>query len=375
MTDDGRYILSPSTTTAHYAIIEYERDHQGIYHYRQYIDKYDRHEIDPSLIYAYCPKTGELLYCTTDGNYSATATKALAGLLKKDKQIAQLKPDEMGRPKNAISEKLIIDHDKLNTLRHAEISDSIKRDEQLRKEAQEQRRREQHAQEVELYRQNNIDHWRKIKINGPIHCDVCSENHRPDSILLIHISSNHWAYSDLSEELPILHLAKPLDSNSVPAIHLEAFADSLNTLAADDEKYTPEWIRGYNEYIHDEHLKKLQADIRKELPWGFIADWDWNDEYGMVTFDATFVNTSAKTIKYIEFHFVITNDVNDRRGSGVFKGTGPVEEWDRVRWSWDSSHYWVSGDASNMRITKVVLTYMDGSKKILSGKQLYINRS
>ena len=47
----------------------------------------------------------------------------------------------------------------------------------------------------------------------------------------------------------------------------------------------------------------------------------------MVTFDASFVNTSAKTIKYIEFHF------------------------------------------------EVVLTYMDGSKKILSGKQLYVNRN
>lgn len=67
-------------------------------------------------------------------------------------------------------------------------------------------------------------------------------------------------------------------------------------------------------------------------------------------------------MKYIEVYWACTNDVGDIRKTGRFQGTGPLQEWESASWNWDHSSYYVSGDASKMNLTKVVITYMDGSK-------------
>lgn len=113
--------------------------------------------------------------------------------------------------------------------------------------------------------------------------------------------------------------------------------------------------------------------MRNEAPYGYIDDWGWNDEYSMVTFHFSFVNTNPKTIKYITVYFKISNDVGDVRKTGYFKGTGPLAEGESASWNWDSSSYFVSGDATSMNITKVILTYMNGMKQTLTGKTLRFN--
>lgn len=72
---------------------------------------------------------------------------------------------------------------------------------------------------------------------------------------------------------------------------------------------------------------------------------------------------------------MVTNDVNDVRGSGHFKGTGPVEYMHSGSWDWDSSYYFVGGDATNMRITKLIITYMNGTQKVLNRNMLRFNSS
>lgn len=54
-----------------------------------------------------------------------------------------------------------------------------------------------------------------------------------------------------------------------------------------------------------------------------------------------------------------------RRTLSFFTGTGHVEYLETGSWDWDSSNYYVAGDASKMSITQIILTYMDGSKKVL----------
>ena len=58
-----------------------------------------------------------------------------------------------------------------------------------------------------------------------------------------------------------------------------------------------------------------------------------------------------------------TNDVDDVRGRGVFKGTGPVEYLSSASWSWNNSLYFLANDATTLRIAKIVLTYMNGNEK------------
>ena len=85
------------------------------------------------------------------------------------------------------------------------------------------------------------------------------------------------------------------------------------------------------------------------------------------------MNTSSKTIKYIKVYWTVKNDVGDVRGSGSFSGTGPVESMSSASWNWDYSSYYVKGDASKMRITKVVITYMNGTVKTLTGDSIIFN--
>jgi hypothetical protein len=93
----------------------------------------------------------------------------------------------------------------------------------------------------------------------------------------------------------------------------------------------------------------------------------------MITFDFSYVNMNKKTIKYIDIYFCVTNDVNDICRTGHFKGIGPLKEFGSANWSWDRSSYFVSGDASNMKLTKIIITYMDGTQKILSKNMIKDN--
>lgn len=141
--------------------------------------------------------------------------------------------------------------------------------------------------------------------------------------------------------------------------HIRIFADSI--------KYY------YTEYDFDD-LMKLEKEFPDELyskemqkiaPYGFVEDYSWNAVYGYVTLNFSYTNTNKKTIKYIKPYFQITNDVNDIRGNGFFSGTGPLKQYDTATWNMDNSNYYVAHDATKMKITKIVITYMDGSTKIL----------
>ena len=148
--------------------------------------------------------------------------------------------------------------------------------------------------------------------------------------------------------------------------HYEVFKDSIeNKVEGLDND-----LAGFLDYNYfQEYLSKLQG----KAPYGYFDGWSWNDEYGTVTFKCTYQNTNKWTIKYIDVYWVVTNDVNDVRGSGHFKGTGPVKYLHGASWDWDSSYYFVGGDATNMSIRKVIITYMNGRQKVLTKNMIKFN--
>lgn len=141
--------------------------------------------------------------------------------------------------------------------------------------------------------------------------------------------------------------------------HIRIFADSIKNINE---------TRNFDEdidLINDYHPELFSDEMQKIAPYGFVEDYRWDDEYGYVRLDFSYTNTNKKTIKYIKPYFQITNDVNDIRCNGYFSGTGPLKQYDTASWYWDDSNYYVAHDASQMKITKLVITYMDGTTKIL----------
>ena len=55
----------------------------------------------------------------------------------------------------------------------------------------------------------------------------------------------------------------------------------------------------------------------------------------------------------------------DRSYVGKVRGVGPVESFNSGSWNWDRATHYTSGDASEMRIIKLVVTYMDGTVKTI----------
>lgn len=53
---------------------------------------------------------------------------------------------------------------------------------------------------------------------------------------------------------------------------------------------------------------------------------------------------------------------------------GPVESFQAGSWNWDKATHYTSGDASEMKIVKVVITYMDKTTKVLTGNALIIEK-
>jgi hypothetical protein len=74
------------------------------------------------------------------------------------------------------------------------------------------------------------------------------------------------------------------------------------------------------------------------------------------------------------------NDVGDKcflkynkSYTGSVRGVGPVETDRSASWNWDRATHYTSADASEMRIVKIVITYMDKTVKTLTGNAIKLN--
>ena len=209
--------------------------------------------------------------------------------------------------------------------------------------------------------------------DNSIYCEICKEYISPKDAYTFGICNDSIYYmtskkGQLGLSYIELHESKippSLNSDKDFLYHYEVFKDSLTHDSTNYAKI----VRYFDYQYYNDYLVRL----KKAAPFGFVDEWGWNNEYSMVTFNIRYTNTNSKTIKYLTIYFKITNDVGDIRETGYFQGTGPLKEWETASWDWDSSSYFTAGDASKMSITKIVLTYMNGTKQVVSGKYLRFN--
>jgi hypothetical protein len=351
------------------ALVIYKMDSKGFY--QKSLDIMLDYVDGVTENYAYDKKAQTLYVLTSNSNCAITLNKDYAKVIKRNKSIPQLDGKELENIVRQANNKLVEKFEVLNRIRECHIADSI---EQSRRDSIERVRKEQlRIAQIESehngYRQSHNWHWTPTTGNT-LSCSLCENTVSSDSVFCIGILNDSIYYGGAEEgmygyNLFKLHACKipsSLLNDSKFRYHYEVFKDSLSK----NSDLCPDLINALNYHYLDQHIK----EVKRDAPYGFFEDWGWNDEYSVVTFNFEYTNMNVKTIHYIDVYFRITNDVGDVRMTGHFKGTGPLKELETASWNWDSSSYYVAGDASNAKIVKVILTYMNGSQKVLTGNMI-----
>lgn len=274
----------------------------------------------------------------------------------------------------------------INDNRKHFVEDSLAFVERQRREAEEARLQyEKRVQDSLDYEREKIEYfanhdWQILPVESNIvKDDLGGAGYNQNDCFVLGMSNDTVYYVERNyADLGVMYLTihrgripqKELKTNKMLRLHLDAFGDSIANHYIGKDSLDVETIKAVNELSEMEAYGKAI----KKAPYGFIREWHWNDEYGAITFYVKYTNTNAKTIKYLDFYFKVTNDVGDVRCTGHLKGTGPLEQFETASWDWDYTRYYTAGDSSNMSITKIIITYMNGSKKILTNNQIQINK-
>ena len=359
-----------TNSLARVALVYYSQDEKGFFHKKENINLQEVFQIVSS--YGYDKKSHELYVETERANCIVTVNDDLHKILKKSKSIPQLKSDELTIKAKEINAQMEEKFNRLNQARQKHINDSIQkaREDSIKKAREDSIRLVKLAKQKKDYR--NAHNWGWVPINKTrLSCSLCDKTFYDEDSLFCMAFRNDSLYHMTSEDMALdvtylkihkSYVPASLKSNEKFKYHLEVFGDSLmnKQLKSLDN---PEALNSYWAY------QALQ-EVKAKAPNGYFDDWGWDDEYGSVTFHFRYTNTNKNTIKYIEVFWVITNDVGDVRKTGSFRGTGPLEEWETASWNWDHSMYFIAGDATNMNISKVIITYMNGTKVTIPKNKL-----
>ena len=363
-------VYDESNSLMRTALVLYQKDAKGFYQKSENISIPVVNGITES--YAYDKKSHELYVKTNFGNCVITVADNYAKFLKKNKNTPQIKGEELASAISRVNMQLEEQFNLLNTQRQQQIVDSIAKAkaDSIERVKQDSIRLARIASQKETYRKNHSWRWVPISRNS-LSCSLCSKSvYSEDSIFclgyrndtLYHVTSEEFALDETYLKIHPMHVSSSLKTNEKFRYHFEVYGDSLRTCN--------ESLMDDPDFFNYMFISKAADRVKAEAPYGYFNNWGWDSEYGAVSFHFEYTNTNKATIKYIDVYWTITNDVNDVRKTGHFKGTGPLEEWTSASWHWDYSSYYVAGDASNMQITKVILTYSNGTQKTLSKSML-----
>lgn len=347
------------------ALVSYKKDKNGFY------TKVENERI-PYIIsshiierYAFNKKRSELYVLLEDKNCVITLNKSTANEAKKNKGYRQLDGIKLQETIEQVNQQLADKYSRLNELRQNFINDSLRQAkiDSIRRHVEDSIRLVNERIKADEYRASH--HWSIVpipSIPGNMQCVICDDRIKGGNTIVYKINKDsiYWSdetYSHLGISYRELHVGiKPSSYDKDPSYkyHVEVFKDSLETKFPE---LNIDIVKGLNSRSFLEYVNEL----KKEAPYGFFLDWGWNEDYSNVSFNFKYMNTNSKTIKYIDVYWAISNAVGDVRKTGHFKGTGPLEFMESASWDWDRSSYYVSGDASKMNITKVIITYMDGT--------------
>ena len=352
------------------AIVLFQKDAKGFYQPSQDVMVDCIYGVTKN--YAYDKKNHNLYVLTANGNFVVTLNKDYAKIVKKNYQIPQLKTMEALALSRKYTEILSLKmeqynknrKDSIELAREKFIKDSIAYEKALAKIKE---KNEKIKRDRELaYKANH--NWKSVPTGRiELHCSICDKSIAKDSLTCLGIKNDSIYFFTLAkgyynQKIALEHVAK-IPSNLANykdfKYHCEVYRDSLDS-------HSKILSNDLVNYLSASFTLEAFKEAKKLAPFGYFGDWGWDNEYGYVTFNFEYTNLNSKTIKYIDVYWYVTNDVNDICGRGNFKGVGPLKEGASASWEWDDSPYYVSGSASNMSISKVILTYMNGTKQVLS---------
>lgn len=362
-----------SNSLSRVALVYYFMDVNGYFQKKENVNLQE--VLNVVSTYGYDKKSHELYIETDKSNCIVTVNDDLHKLLKKSKSIPQLKSEELAVKANAINQELAEKYERLNVARQKHIADSIERvkRDSIRKAREDSLRVVAERNKEVSY--INSHRWFAVPSKkNKIYCDFCEKSiETNDSLFCYAIKKDtlYWAGYEtgkLDIEIRHIHAGKIPDilSRDIDfTYHRRVFNDSLTSRINIDMGLAAE--------LNRDRFFNYMKELKREAPNGLFLDWGWDSEYSSISFHFKYMNTNKNTIKYIEVFFVVSNDVGDVRKTGSFKGTGPLEEWESASWDWDHSSYYVAGDASKMNITKVIITYTNGTRVTIPKNKLRFN--
>lgn len=352
------------------AIVLFQKDAKGFYQPSQDVMVDCIYGVTKN--YAYDKKNHNLYVLTANGNFVVTLNKDYAKIVKKNYQIPQLKTMEALALSRKYTEILSLKmeqynknrKDSIELAREKFIKDSIAYEKALAKIKE---KNEKIKRDRELaYKANH--NWKSVPTGRiELYCTICDKSIAKDSLHCMGIKNDSIYFVTASKgyyntKFALAHVAQipsKLANYEDFKYHCDVYKDSLklNSEVLDNDFVSYISVKWYLDNFNK---------AKKIAPFGYCGDWGWDNEYGYVTFNFDYTNLNSKTIKYIDVYWYVTNDVNDICGKGHFKGVGPLKEGSSASWEWDDSPYYVYSSATNMRISKVILTYMNGTKQVLS---------
>jgi len=356
------------------ALVLYQQDKNGYFVRHENVNLTEIKQVE--TIYAYDKKSKNLYMKTPYANCVVTLGERLAKEYKKNKRVPQLKEELLQQEISHYTEKLDTHFSSVNDRRRIFIQDSLAK---VRADSLEQVRKDsiqKAEQQAADDRYRRTHKWEWVPTNQRfLQCLYCNSYTKEDSVFCIKLSNDSMFYmtvesGELDETYTQLHAAiipPNLKGDEQFQYHCAVYKDSLLNLKCDF--LNDDFIEAYNAKSVYDYVK----EVEKQAPYGYFVDWGWNSEYSVVSFHCQFRNTNKKTIKYLNIFWKITNDVDDVRQTGHFDCTGPVEQYNSGSWNTEYSGYYVTGDATSMQITKVIITYMDGTKKVLTGNSVIFN--
>ena len=369
----GAQSYNASNSISRVALVYYILDDDGYYQKKENVNLQE--VLSVISTYGYDKKSHELYVETDKANCIITVNDDLHKLFKKSKSIPQLKSEDLTAKANAINQEMAEKFERLNVARREHIADSIERVRQDSiQKAREDSLRIVSERNKEIAYKNNHRWFNIPSKKNDIYCDFCEKLiGTSDSLFCYGIKNDtlYWAGFEtgkLDIEIRHIHAGKiPIDLSKDKDFiyHRKVYNDSLTSRINIDNGLASE--------LNRDNFFDYMKELKREAPNGLFLDWEWDNEYSSITFNFKYMNTNKNTIKYIEVFFVVTNDVGDVRKTGSFRGTGPLEEWESASWNWDHSSYYVAGDASKMNISKVIITYMNGTKVTIPKNKLRFN--
>ena len=321
--------------------------------------------------YAYDKKGHNLYIITPTSNCVVTLTKEYAEIVKNNKYIPKLKEGEIDmrvlQKNSTLEEKYTM----LNERRRAHINDSIAqvRADSLERVRQDSLRRAREAAEARLYRENHD--WQILYTDGmTLPCTLCEEPCTvKDSMLCMSVRDSVFYYGEIVggelglsfSKLHVAPLSEDVLSNHQLKIHLLAFSDSLTT----DEGMEPDMVEMLNSMAYLDYIDAL----KKSAPYGYIDRWQWRND-STLAFSYEYMNLNEKAITSLDLSFVVTDANGAILTQGNFKSDCDIHYMNESPLSWDTSKYALPAGSAYMTITKLSITFADGTKKTLSKDEI-----